>query len=248
MIEATRIANDIAMVLRALAFIDFEKDFRVPWNTLSVSLASVIRPPTAPNGLDKFSSALAILTVATTKPALIAPANMLPQSIELNISEHFVPRLVKKSVTPGKAFVNPAIKPAMINPPIAMNTLEGDAIPRTSLALLIIFFAKSTMALYASIAPSLIPFTNPLIMSAGIGLNPFSTRNSLSLLKAIFPSSDITPPITLIPFHNPPIKPDVISSGDLEAKPSISLLIRVNKDLTKPTALPNPLTIPFAIS
>ena len=61
----------------------------------------------------------------------------------------------------------PATRPAITNPPIAKNTVEGEWIPRTPQIASIMVLPINIIASYTSLTPFLRPFTRPSIMYCG---------------------------------------------------------------------------------
>ena len=76
-----------------------------------------------------------------------------------------MPKVPSNSVTPPN---KPTIKPAIINPPIAMNTFEGDSIPSRSLTVVIILETNSVTVVITFPIPSLKPFIKPLTILSAI--------------------------------------------------------------------------------
>ena len=122
----TRIPSAIAMSLipsalnlNAKLFAAFEK-FR---RDLPVFSNNSPRPS---NGEANLSKVPASFLTRPSMAALTPTAKTFFQSMLLNDSFNFSPSPAKNSRTSGTPAFRPIKRPAMINPPIAMNTFEGE--------------------------------------------------------------------------------------------------------------------------
>ena len=78
---------------------------------------------------------------------------------------------------------------------------------------------------------------NPANISVGIVSNPWLVRVSFSLSTAIFPSSAITCPINLRPFHKALAKPVMKLTAAFSAPSDISMVRSPDRPLKIPTIL-----------
>ena len=174
-IEAANIAIDIAIFLRALALIlnaidpktlpKFFKILPIPFaDFLKTTPTPANISPKPPTPSAKFPKASANFLATIRRPTLIAPENIEPQLIFLKNS--ITPENFSSKAAPisGNILVIPIIKPAIINPPIAIITFDGDAMPRIFFIVLIIRLPISISFAGKEEIPSLSPFLRPSIM------------------------------------------------------------------------------------